>query len=907
MQPRMRCVSLYVRGLSLVPGIVLAAMTVHAQQPQTPVFRSSVEVTSIDVGVVDDRGRPVMGLGPADFTVQIDGAMRRVVSADWVSLVTPARPAAPLPPEGFSSNENSTGGRLILIVIDQPNIRFGGAAGIRKAVDGFIDSLLPSDRIAVVGIGPGPPSTPFTADRELLKRTVARMAGSRSSVAASRRLVSMSEALAIRRGDPGAFERVVARECDGSRPGSPTFELCISELQEMVHEVAQDATNGADTTIASLRALFTGLRPIDLPKTMVIVSEGFIVEDRLSDVAQLGTLAAAARTSIYALKLDDVMFSDIDQSRVAEPTSRFDDARLKAAGIETLAVAARGTLFNISVAADGAFGRIESELSGYYLLGVESGVADRDGKAHPIRVQVSRRGATVRSRRQFMTNVEQDRPRSPRDVVMAALGSPLMIAALPLQVATFSLRGPDPAKIQLLIHAAVGTDYATSKVVTLGYIISDREGRIVESLAGDARLPPVMNGVPSALQYNVGSSIPPGDYTLKLAVAEGDRVGTVEHPIHAALVDAAPVKLSELMVGGPTEVRQLDRPTIGHTVAFGSVHGYVEAYGVGVGSLKARYEIATDADSPALLDADAPGRPAGGERTIFSHVMLVRQLPPGRYVLRAIVSTDAGPVKTLTRDFEVAAPAVLMTTATGGGAMAVAPQELFLPVGEELFARPFHREEISRPATLKAFRERVVPAVRGAFDSGVAALSAGDFVKAETALKSAIQDDADSTPVLAYLAAAFAASGHDLEAASAWQTALIGGDEFPQIYLWLGDALMRTRDLAQARTVLEEAAAKWPSDLRFTKPLALLYATFGQGREAVRTLERYLSDRHDDVEALFLGVEWIYQLHSAGAVAQTNAEDVKLARVYASAYEKARGPQIALLKQWTEFLEGRKR
>src|SRR4029077_5901147 len=154
----------------------------------------------------------------------------------------------------------------------------------------------------------------------------------------------------------------------------------------------------------------------------------------------------------------------------------------------------------------------------------------------------------------------------------------------------------------------------------------------------------------------------------KLAVAEGDRVGTVEHPIHAALVDAAPVKLSELMVGGATEVRQLDRPTIGHTVAFGSVHGYVEAYGAGVGSLKTRYEGATDAGSPALLNADAAGRTAGEERMIFSQVMLVRQLPPGKYVLRAIVSSDAGPIKTLTRDFEVAAPAGLMTTATAGGA-----------------------------------------------------------------------------------------------------------------------------------------------------------------------------------------------------------------------------------------------
>jgi len=32
-----------------VPAVLLAAMAVHAQQPPTPVFRSSVEVTSIGV------------------------------------------------------------------------------------------------------------------------------------------------------------------------------------------------------------------------------------------------------------------------------------------------------------------------------------------------------------------------------------------------------------------------------------------------------------------------------------------------------------------------------------------------------------------------------------------------------------------------------------------------------------------------------------------------------------------------------------------------------------------------------------------------------------------------------------------------------------------------------------------
>ena len=95
------------------------------------------------------------------------------------------------------------------------------------------------------------------------------------------------------------------------------------------------------------------------------------------------------------------------------------------------------------------------------------------------------------------------------------------------------------------------------------------------------RLLPVVTGVPSPLQFSGGASLPPGDYTLKVAVAEGDRVGTIEHPIHAGLVTAGDLTLSELMVGGPAEIGDLFGPTIGHTVAYGAVHGYLEAYGRG--------------------------------------------------------------------------------------------------------------------------------------------------------------------------------------------------------------------------------------------------------------------------------------------------------------------------------------
>jgi hypothetical protein len=459
--------------------------------------------------------------------------------------------------------------------------------------------------------------------------------------------------------------------------------------------------------------------------------------------------------------------------------------------------------------------------------------------------------------------------------------------------------------VQLLIHVDVGTDYPASKVVSVNYVITDANGKVVDNKTGEARLLPVMNGVPSPLQYTIGASLPPGDYTMKLAVAEGDRVGSVEHLIHAALSAAKTVTLSELMVGGPLDVGELLTPTIGYQINFGAVHGYLEAYGANTDALTMEFEVATDPDAPALLNVDVPIHPVTETRAIFTKVIPIHALPPGKYVLRAILSADGASVKTLTRGFEIAPPKVLLTSAEGLGSVSV-DAELFLPIDEGTMTPPFQRDAAVDEATLAPFRERVAPAVKSAFDQGVVSLAAGDYVKAEQSFKKAIEPDVDSTAPLAFLAATFAAAGKDHEAASAWQTALVDGTDFPQVYLWLTDALLRTHDFGAARAILEEASEKWPSDTRFTKPLAMLYGTFGRGREAVRTLERYLEDRQDDREAYFYAVQWLYTVHSGGNVVHNRAEDRKRAHDYADAYERARGPRAALVKQWVDYLDTEK-
>ena len=74
---------------------VAAAQQPPPQQPppqqEPPRFRASVDVTSLDVSVVDDHGKPFLGLKPEDFNVRIDGNTRRVVSAEWISIIADKR------------------------------------------------------------------------------------------------------------------------------------------------------------------------------------------------------------------------------------------------------------------------------------------------------------------------------------------------------------------------------------------------------------------------------------------------------------------------------------------------------------------------------------------------------------------------------------------------------------------------------------------------------------------------------------------------------------------------------------------------------------------------------------------------------------------------------------------------
>jgi VWFA-related protein len=888
-------------------GVSGARQPSQAQQ-QTPSFRSGVEALPIDVTVVNGRSEPVRDLIASDFSVRLDGKPRRVISAQWIASAddrqTPG--AAPIP-DGYASNERAAGGRLIVLVIDQPNIPFGEMRPMRTAIEAFIDRLSSSDRVAIVGFGTGAKSTTFLSDREQLKQALARLPGQqqRTGVGTGSHDLGVAAALAIDRNDEQVLSQVVMRDCQGT---PRAIQQCRMEIQAEAAQVAQEARQDADTTMRSLREVLTNLKAVDAPKTLMLVSQGFLPDAQRDDttrLTELGSLAAAARTSIYAFRLEDNQ-NEVTRARgPLNPSLSADDRRERRSGLETLTGSARGALFDLIGTGTSVFERVSAELSGYYLLGVETDPQDRDGKPHSIRVDVGRSGVTIRSHRTMLAGTETGAPaaaRTPRDVVTAALSSPLPASSLPLRAIAFAFRGLDSGKIRLLIHADIGSNYTSPQRLSVGYYVVDKDGKTLDGQVSDVRLAPVGGGIPSSLAFSGGASVDPGEYTVKIAVADGDRIGSVDLPVHAALLDLGKVRLTELLAGGPAPPVNLLRPSVGTQVNFGTIHGYLEAYGPDAATLGVRFEIAAEDRGPAILSADVQGQLVGDERVMFSQMMLVQSLPPGSYRLRAIVNQGNALLTTLGRAFEVAPAAITASKNAEAGAVAsTAP--LYLPVEQKDLARAFNRDDALKPATLQIFQAHVPPAIRPAFDEGVAHLQKREYKDAEASFKRAIQPDADSTGSLAYLGVTYAAAGRDTQAAGVWRTTMAGADDVPQVYAWLADALMRLKSLGEAWPVLEEATERWPMDARFARPLAMLYATFGKGLDAARLLDLSIRESPGDQPSLFLAVEWLFNAHRAGFVVHDRTEDRRLAHAYADQYLKGGGLNEPLVKQWLSYLD----
>jgi len=289
--------------VSTVAAVSLAGQSQTQDPAQGPTFRTGIDLIAVDVAVVDGKGQPIEDLLAPDFFVKIDGVLRRVVSAEHVKIdVAAARREAADPFETlYTTNLKPSNGRQIVIAVDQLGIRFGGARSLLASAAKFLDRLSPADRVAFVAFPEPGVQVAFTNDHLRLKRGMERVVGRQTSFSGKFN-IGLYEAIAIsEKADSRVFGEVVLRECP--RMNGFAREQCerdvMSESGSMVRDVRQNSTD----SLRGLYNLLVALSVYEGPKTLILLSEGLIL-DTPSELDSVIRAAALARVTINVLLMD---------------------------------------------------------------------------------------------------------------------------------------------------------------------------------------------------------------------------------------------------------------------------------------------------------------------------------------------------------------------------------------------------------------------------------------------------------------------------------------------------------------------------------------------------------------------------------------------------------------------------
>jgi VWFA-related protein len=379
------------------------------QQDKPAPFRVSVDVVAVDVQVIGRDGRPVPDLGPEKFSVAINGKRRRVLTAERIGGDDGEGP-------GTVSNAplSTLKGRVIVLAVDCVSFDATESRHVIQAAREFVKQLSPDDFIGLSAYPNGPKVDP-TTDHEAVFRALNLVVGQRDLAERTQFHVRPAEIVDITReltrGGGPTLDAVIARECGGTTELPDPF--CRNRLITDVTNTALYLEGEGTASLGVLRSLVEQMGAFNGRKTLVLISGGLLASDTpggrpdLAEMGlQVGKAAAFANTAIYTLHVDSSFIERYSaQTRAGDKNvvNWQRDSQLMSRWLEQFSGAAGGALFSVQVGnAAQALNRIRTELSSYYLLGVEPEDEDRDGRTHEIAVKTTQPNVTIRGRRWVM-------------------------------------------------------------------------------------------------------------------------------------------------------------------------------------------------------------------------------------------------------------------------------------------------------------------------------------------------------------------------------------------------------------------------------------------------------------------------------------------------------------------------
>ncbi len=673
-----------------------------AVPPSLPAVRS--ELVQLDVVVSGKDGRPVADLAAADFKLFEDGkpqplshfalARRQGTS---VEPAPPADEASASAPEGPAPTRS----RFFVLSVDDLHTAPGSMAEARRAMTRFVDEQASGDDFIALVTTSGTVGVhqDFTRDRRTLHRAIERVQSRYQPVEpGGAPYLSEYQAELIDRSDVDALRLAVQEilQTENYLGEVGAREKAYAQARRMVFEIM--ARSGR--TLQAIEGVVRGLSPLPGRKTVVLVSDGFLVglgaaENRAFDVRRIVDAATRSGVVLYALDtrglIADVPAGGASFQGPGVLTAPGVRESLQARGNEAqreslnaLAEDTGGFLVRNTNDLGQGFARILRDSEVYYLLAYEPTNALRDGRFRRVEVRVpGRAGVRVRTRSGYFApddrkpaEADADSPQQRRERELAgALGSLFALDAVPMRMSADYIDLP-PAGPQAVIRARIdvagvpfvpsGDRYEADLEIVgavydeAGHSVGDVSGERAQlSLTEETYRRTMADGL--TVQKTV--ALKPGRYQVRMAVREATRslLGSASQWLEIPDAPARPLTLSSVFLladAGPgadglsdVQVERRFRPGQG-------LHYVVQVYSPGAVGLTgatlqaqiwqgsrlvgvtAKHELGAGASAAGAGPGAAGARVAEGpnlQTAKWSERVALQGFAPGDYELRVLV------------------------------------------------------------------------------------------------------------------------------------------------------------------------------------------------------------------------------------------------------------------------------
>jgi hypothetical protein len=242
-------------------------------------------------------------------------------------------------------------------------------------------------------------------------------------------------------------------------------------------------------------------------------------------------------------------------------------------------------------------------------------------------------------------------------VLGETLRSPLLATEIGVKVATYTFWDPAAAKLRVIMAGEFDRSMNPTGTVSLAYALLDEQGALAAADSVPALETPVSTS--GAQMYLGAALVPEGVYTLKLGVLDqGGKRGSVEHVFRAALESAGQVRIGGPLLAARDGGSGPLRPAIDGAFSGDLLHAYLELYSEAPEQLKnssvvvevAQQDVGRTLDSAPVIFQPSTDftQPRVGEATVT-----IALLPPGDYVVRAVVTVMGRKAGQVVRPFRI--------------------------------------------------------------------------------------------------------------------------------------------------------------------------------------------------------------------------------------------------------------